>query len=365
MKRSFLLFLTLFLLIANVVGVGASAPAQTAETIWITTDKVTFSGDEPVRVMILANSATPIQGFSFRLQYDPACLQVKSSDKSIAQLSNMSMKQEPGIVEGIYTSTEPITINGQLVEVQFVGIKECTTALQLASASLMALNADRIAVELEGITVDKTPVNIGFSSASSQPAATAQSIAVLDDPNQVITEDPTAQAAPGSMLTWYLVGGGALIALLLAGAIALLVVLIRKRTPRTPILPTPARARAGSVGMASEPLTAKKTQSQILPAGTSAFITIQRGIQAGTRIRLAQFPCALGNSPANDIYLEDPSIAAFHAKIYADKNGYTLIDMGNSFGTYVNGKFHQNELIPLKSGDAIKIGSILMTFTVV
>jgi hypothetical protein len=39
--------------------------------------------------------------------------------------------------------------------------------------------------------------------------------------------------------------------------------------------------------------------------------------------------------------------------------------MGNSFGTYVNGKFHQNELIPLKSGDAIKIGSILMTFTVV
>lgn len=365
MKRSYLLITTLFLLITNVMGVAAMDLPQTAETVWMTTDKITFSGDEPVKVMIYANSSTAIQGFSFRLQYDPACLQVKSSEKSLPQLSNMSMKQDLGVVEGIYTSTEPVTVNSQLVEVQFVGLKECNTALQLASASLMVLNGDRIAVPLEGISVDKTPVNVSFGNAPAQPAATQQSIAVLDDPNLVVEEDASNNSIGNKDWLWWMIGGAVLAAVFLAALILLLVKLIRKRAARTPVLSNPARARAGSVGQSVEGAVATDGKSQVLPSGTSAFITIQRGIQSGTRIRLAQFPCSMGNSPANDIYLEDPSIAAFHAKIYADKNIYTLIDLGNSFGTYINGKFHQNQLVIIRSGDIIKIGSIIMTFTVV
>ena len=390
----------------------AVAPGQTAgnpNSIWLSRDTATLSDGQPLRVTVMANSNTDIQGFSFKLAYDPTCLTVQGSQIRLQGLANMSMKQPAGAVEGIYTSTQPLTANGAMVDVLFAAAQACDTSVALESASLMALDENRIAVGLPGITVDNTLLPLSTTNAASNPA-NAQSIAVLDDPNANLNESsaapiskvqpsptPAAQeqatqpiddanANPGTLVSSQAATSiiAALVLLLIGiGILALWLankwlqgrrqgnsparaqtVLPSSPTQHssTPVFTNPVRANAGMLDALANAKSTARAQTESNTA--SAYITIQRGIQAGTRIRLANFPCNLGNSPANEVALEDPSIAPFHAKIYRDKGAYTLVDLGNSFGTYVNGRFYQNQLVPLASGDVIKIGSIIMVFTV-
>ena len=49
--------------------------AQAAESIWLSANTLAFKTGETVTVTVNAVSSTPIQGFTFQIRYDPACLQ--------------------------------------------------------------------------------------------------------------------------------------------------------------------------------------------------------------------------------------------------------------------------------------------------
>lgn len=412
MNRTLRLILILLLALALPATALAAAPAQNPgqpQSVWVTSNMAAVGANQTLRVSINANSATPIQGLSFSLRYDPACLAVQGSQIVLDGLSNMSMKQPAGMVEGIYTSTSPLQANGELVAITFSGLKPCETQLALEAASLMMLDENRMAVVQDGIGISGALLPVSIVAAAVNPAG-AQSIAVLDDPNASLDEtsanpvnpgqvaEPTAQPAqtnqeqpaPGEQdpaqqtlvsaaTAWgSILAISVLLLLVLWGAWGLLRHLLAKKrqaqaatampAAATPVLTAPVRAHAGVMDSLRAPArqTAATPEANPAPANLpagSAYLTIQRGIQAGTRARLASFPCSLGNSPANDVKLEDPSIAPFHAKIYLDKGAYTLVDLGSAVGTFVNGRFYQNQLVPLQPGDVVKIGSIILTFS--
>ncbi|MFI5274009.1 MAG: FHA domain-containing protein [Ktedonobacterales bacterium] len=73
---------------------------------------------------------------------------------------------------------------------------------------------------------------------------------------------------------------------------------------------------------------------------------------------------AIGRSPSCDIVLDGDELASRrHGLIRAKGDGYTLVDLGSSNGTYVNGYEIHGET-RLQDGDRIAIGSHELTFAI-
>ncbi len=70
---------------------------------------------------------------------------------------------------------------------------------------------------------------------------------------------------------------------------------------------------------------------------------------------LAKARISLGRAITNDITLSDVRVSRDHAFLESDPAGYTLVDMGSSNGTRVNGI--QIERATLKVGDTISLGN--------
>ena len=60
--------------ILSALTVAIQASAQTTESIWLTASTTAYKTGETVLVALNASSATPIQGFTFQISYDPSCL---------------------------------------------------------------------------------------------------------------------------------------------------------------------------------------------------------------------------------------------------------------------------------------------------
>ena len=63
------IFAVLFAFVAAI-----NVNAQTAETIWLNAATTAYKTGETVNVTLNAVSNTPVQGFTFQIRYDPACL---------------------------------------------------------------------------------------------------------------------------------------------------------------------------------------------------------------------------------------------------------------------------------------------------
>ena len=324
MKQLTALFFALILMFGNIFAVSA----QAAETIWMETSKEAYAPGETITVILKANTATPIQGFTFQLRYDPSCLQPNTPTSQLAGLNYMSVPQATGLVDAIFASTTPVSANGALAQVDFSTLASCQTSLNLENATLATANASGIAAPLPGISLGTSSLvlNVGGSDAAAAPQA-GSTAAVSPTPTSSPTSNP---------LTWLLLPLAILVALVvLAGLIILAVVLIRNRQPSEAV---------------SEPLDQTPT------------LFIERGPQAGTSLPLLHFPCRIGSDPSNEICLNDARVSPAHAEILADENGYTLLDLGSQDGTYINGRLIKNQQTPLNPGDALRLGGILLVF---
>ncbi|MFT3890162.1 MAG: cohesin domain-containing protein [Anaerolineales bacterium] len=125
MKRISALFVTLMLAFTLVVNVNA----QSNDSIWLTASTTSFKTGETVKVMLNATSAAPIQGFTFQVRYDPACLKPVNASSPIAGMNGLQLPQLTGQVDGSYASTTPVAINGALAEIRFVTLGACNTNL--------------------------------------------------------------------------------------------------------------------------------------------------------------------------------------------------------------------------------------------
>ena len=320
MKRIPVLILALIFTFATVMNAGA----QTAESIWLTADMASFKTGETVTVAVNTASATPIQGFTFQIRYDPDCLRPVNAASPIPGMNGLPLPQLTGLVDGSYASTVPQTVNGVLAEVRFVTLGGCQTDLTLESAALAIRNEAGFAAPLTGVTIGERNValNIDKELGTSQAAEPLSgAILPLDPP-----------AASASKVSGWLI---ALLATLLMGGV-MFVVFKRLRIGSTP-----------------GPKTSVTSQTPMLQ--------IKHGPQAGKSFALNKLPCYIGRDTINEICLNDPHIISQHAKIFAKNNGYYLMDLGGE--TFVNGRAIRKSSASLKPGDVVRLGkSALFVF---
>jgi predicted component of type VI protein secretion system len=65
----------------------------------------------------------------------------------------------------------------------------------------------------------------------------------------------------------------------------------------------------------------------------------------------------IGRDPICDIVINDPEVSRQHARLTRISTGYQLEDLGSTNGTFVNGARLASEIIILKSGQSVGMGS--------
>ena len=97
------------------------------ESIWLTTGTTEFKTGETFIVLVNGASVTPIQGFTFQIRYDPACLKPINTSSPISGMTGLSLPQTSGLVDASFASTTPQMANGVLAEVTFQTLGGCQT----------------------------------------------------------------------------------------------------------------------------------------------------------------------------------------------------------------------------------------------
>jgi hypothetical protein len=311
----FALILT-FILVMN-------AGAQSAESIWLTANTTSYKTNETVIVAVNGMSATPIQGFTFQIRYDPACLRPVNAVSTVPGMNALPLPQLSGQADGSYASTTPQTANGVLAEVRFTALQGCQTNVVLESAALAIRNESGFAAPLPNVTVaqQNVPFTIDKEAVAAQSAEDLTgSVLPLTPPAE------TASKVPG----WAIALLGVVVLGAMFGAFKLL-----------------------RIGTST---AAKPSELSQIPV-----LQMKHGPNTGASFQLEKLPCFIGRHPMNEICLDDPHIIDQHAKIFAKENGYYLMDLGGE--TFINGQAIRRSARPLKSGDVVRLGkSALFVF---
>src|SRR5579883_2860722 len=67
-----------------------------------------------------------------------------------------------------------------------------------------------------------------------------------------------------------------------------------------------------------------------------------------------------GRRPDQDIVIEDPSVSRAHARIEISGGRPSVVDLGSTNGTLVNGRRAGAEPLPLRPGDRLQVGAVLL-----
>ena len=88
----------------------------------------------------------------------------------------------------------------------------------------------------------------------------------------------------------------------------------------------------------------------------NAFLIVLSGRSVGKMFKLPQGELTLGRSLEADIRLDDEGVSRSHLKLTRDGNGFVIVDLDSTNGTYVNGaKIHRQKLV---DGDRVQVGSV-------
>lgn len=320
-------------MIFTVLGV-VNVSAQSTESIWLSANTNLFKTQETVLVTVNATSATPIQGFTFQIRYDPSCLKPVNASSTIPGMNALPLPQTSGLVDGSFASTTPQTVNGVLAEVRFTTLGGCNTNLTLESAALAVRNASGFAAPLAGVTLGERNITL---SIDKEVAAAQPEVPVT---GSVLPLEPTVQNR--------VMNFGWVVALLaIVFVLGSLFVIYKYFRLGSKVKPAP-QAQARPVQ--------RRTATAKFPT-----LHMQRGPQAGKTIVLNQLPCGIGRDPRNEICLNDPHIGIQHARIFTANNDYYLMDLSGN--TFINGQAIRNSSVLLKPGDVVRLGkSALFVF---
>jgi signal transduction histidine kinase/pSer/pThr/pTyr-binding forkhead associated (FHA) protein len=91
-----------------------------------------------------------------------------------------------------------------------------------------------------------------------------------------------------------------------------------------------------------------------------ATLVVIHGLERGKRYTLDQPVMRVGRDPSNPIRVPDNEISRQHAEVRFEDDGYTLVDLKSSNGTFVNGR--RVPRARLDAGDRIQIGQTVLVF---
>ena len=93
----------------------------------------------------------------------------------------------------------------------------------------------------------------------------------------------------------------------------------------------------------------------------SPSLFVISGRDQGAKFDLEDGMMGLGRDSSNFIQVHDTEVSRRHAEIRREGDVCTVVDLGSSNGTYVNGE--RVERHALASGDRLQVGSTLILFT--
>lgn len=315
--RAFILAISFTL--ALVVNVGA----QSTESIWLTANTNAYKTGETVIATVNGASAAPIQGFTFQIRYDPACLRPVNAASTVPGMNPLPLPQTLGLADGSYASTTPQTVNGVLAEVRFTTLKGCQTNLTLESAALAFRNELGFAAPLPGVTIAEKSVALNIDKAVADPQSE------IPVTGAILPLEPTTASVSNNSV-WLI----ALLAALVMGVMFGAFKIFGIGTVTAPETPVPSE----------------------LPT-----LQIKHGPNTGKNFTLNKLPCFIGRDPMNEICLNDPHIIGQHVKIFARDDDYYLMDLGGE--TFINGQAIKRSAAVLKPGDVVRLGkSALLVF---
>jgi len=299
--------------------------AQAAESIWLTASTTAYKTKETVTVTVNAISATPIQGFTFQIRYDPACLQAVNATSLIPGMNGLSLPQTSGLLDASYASSTHQTVNGALAKVRFVALKGCQTTLTLETAALAIRNDSGFAAPLTSVVIGEKRVALNIDTAVGVPEPSQPASA------STLLLEPKSSSSDQAFFGWTI---GSLAILLILGILFGVFKILRT---------------APGVSLK------KKVPSQ------NVTLYVKHGPHAGKSFVLNSLPCHIGRDPINEICLNDPHIMSQHAQIFAANNGYYLADLDGE--TFINGQVVKKSSAMLKPGDVVRLGkSALLVF---
>ena len=77
---------------------------------------------------------------------------------------------------------------------------------------------------------------------------------------------------------------------------------------------------------------------------------------------LNQAEIEIGKAPHNKVVINDPTVSSTHGIVLVRDGGYTIVDLGSSNGTFVNGTQLGSEAHTLQHGDKIQLGNVVLAF---
>ena len=92
-----------------------------------------------------------------------------------------------------------------------------------------------------------------------------------------------------------------------------------------------------------------------------AVFFVIRGEDRGSRLDTDADVVRLGRDSGNHIQLHDSEVSRFHAEVRRTENGFELVDVNSSNGSYVNSDLVTQK--PLRTGDRIQLGRTTIVFT--
>jgi pSer/pThr/pTyr-binding forkhead associated (FHA) protein len=138
-------------------------------------------------------------------------------------------------------------------------------------------------------------------------------------------------------------------------------------------IPIPLKPPAGAAarlndtlhGQSFRPTPKPGSQPVVEPVKTTggpmASLLVRSGPMKGTRLAIRVPVVNIGRADYNDIVLADESVSTAHAKVQRREGVWTLVDLGSTNGTFVDGEQVQGE-VPLAPGATVRFGQVSTMF---
>ncbi len=313
--------------------------AETADSVWIESEQQFLQVGETITITVRTSVSVPLQGYTFQLGYDPACLQLQETTNLISGMNSLPTPEETGFVEATYFSAVPQVIDTALATVSFVVLSACDTVITLQDVNLTIPAPDGMPVKLVldipvsgisfsfgGIQVLATNTPPPLTSPTNIPQSTSTPGQTASTPTS-----PTTPPPPPSLSSWFFV--------LMTSAVGIMAII---------------------AGIMFKSL--RRVSSRSTPASTASMgVPMLVFERTGETIILEKLPARIGRGKSNDVNLAFRHLSRQHAQIYINHQAFYLADLGSKNGTFVNGKRIRNQSIALHNGDKLKFGRDVQT----